>query len=121
MLFRSTIGGVNGGNGTEPWIRKYIFPNGVIPRIKSIGEAIEDNFYMEDWHDFGPDYDKTLMAWHKNFNNHWDDLKEKYDDRFKKMWNYYLLACAGTFRARELALWQIVLTKKKIDKPECRF
>lgn len=116
-----TIGGLDSGKGTDPWIAKYIFPNGAIPRIKAIGEAMEDNFYMEDWHDFGPDYDKTLMEWYKRFLESWDSIKDKYDNRFKRMWEYYILACAGAFRARDLALWQIVMTKKRVDKVECRF
>ncbi|MEG3013408.1 MAG: cyclopropane fatty acyl phospholipid synthase [Cetobacterium sp.] len=115
-----TIGGLDSGKGTDPWIAKYIFPNGAIPRIKNIGEAMEDNFYMEDWHDFGPDYDKTLMEWHKRFIKNWDNIKENYDERFKRMWEYYILSCAGAFRARDLALWQIVMTKKRVDKISCR-
>ncbi len=69
---------------------------------------------MEDWHNFGADYDKTLMAWHQNFVHHWDQLKGKYDERFYRMWRYYLLACAGAFRARKLQLWQIVLSPKGV-------
>lgn len=95
----------------NPWIRKYIFPNGSIPSIKQIGKAIEHLFILEDWHSFGQDYDKTLMAWHANFNRRWDEIKSNYDERFRRMWNYYLLSCAGAFRARELQLWQIVLSK----------
>lgn len=95
----------------NPWIRKYIFPNGSIPSIKQIGKAMENLFILEDWHSFGQDYDKTLMAWHANFNLHWDKIKSNYDERFRRMWNYYLLSCAGAFRARELQLWQIVLSK----------
>jgi cyclopropane-fatty-acyl-phospholipid synthase len=66
---------------------------------------------MEDWHNFGADYDKTLMAWFENFNRAWPALREKYGDRFYRMWKYYLLTCAGFFRARHIQLWQIVLTK----------
>ena len=67
---------------------------------------------MEDWHNFGADYDKTLMAWHKNFVAHWDEIKNEYDERFYRMWTYYLLSCAGAFRARRIQLWQVVLSKK---------
>lgn len=98
----------------NPWIRKYIFPNGAIPSIKQIGKAMERLFVMEDWHSFGADYDKTLIAWHANFNQHWDQLKHKYDERFRRMWNYYLLSCAGAFRARDLQLWQIVLSRNGV-------
>jgi cyclopropane-fatty-acyl-phospholipid synthase len=97
---------------SSQWLDKYIFPNGQIPSIQQIGASIENIFVMEDWHNFGSDYDKTLMAWHQNFNDHWPQLKDKYDERFKRMWNYYLLACAASFRARDSQLWQIVLSKK---------
>lgn len=95
----------------DEWISKYIFPNGMLPSISQIGKATEAKMVMEDWHNFGADYDKTLMAWYENFNRNWDRLKHLYDDRFYRMWNYYLLACAGTFRARDIQLWQMVFTK----------
>lgn len=94
------------------WIDTYIFPNGQAPSLKQISASFEGLFVMEDWHNFGSNYDKTLMAWHKNFNNGWETIKHKYDDRFRRMWNYYLLSCAGSFRARDSQLWQIVLAKK---------
>ncbi|MFB6212743.1 MAG: cyclopropane fatty acyl phospholipid synthase [Candidatus Magasanikbacteria bacterium] len=93
----------------EPWTKKYIFPTGTIPSIKQIGKSMEGLLMMEDWHNFGPDYDKTLMSWYRNFNDSWDSL-EGYDERFRRMWNYYLQSCAGAFRARRLQLWQIVLS-----------
>lgn len=107
-----TIGGNRSVYATDPWIGKYIFPNGMLPSVAQIGKAIEGLFVMEDWHNFGSDYDKTLMAWHSNFENHWDVLKPNYDERFYRMWRYYLLSCAGSFRARRNQLWQIVLSKK---------
>jgi cyclopropane-fatty-acyl-phospholipid synthase len=67
---------------------------------------------MEDWHNFGADYDKTLMAWHANFVKNWPQLKSAYDETFYRMWNYYLLSCAGCFRARGMHLWQIVFSKE---------
>lgn len=115
-----TIGSSDSTEGTEPFTAKYIFPNGVIPKIKQIGAAMEDIFYMEDWHDFGPDYDKTLMAWHENFIKNWDNIKGNYTETFKRMWEYYLLSCAGAFRARDLSLWQILMTKKRVEKADCR-
>jgi cyclopropane-fatty-acyl-phospholipid synthase len=69
---------------------------------------------MEDWHNFGPDYDKTLMEWFRRFDNNWPLLKKKYDPRFYRMWKYYLLSCAGIFRARQAQLWQIVLSPSGI-------
>lgn len=94
----------------DPWFDKYIFPNGMLPSIKQMGVATEKYFVMEDWHNFGIDYDKTLMAWHENFNRHWPRLREKYSPRFYRMWSYYLLSLAGGFRARHVNVWQIVLS-----------
>lgn len=99
---------------SDPWITKYIFPGGVIPSIAQIGKATEGLFVMEDWHNFGPDYDTTLTAWFTNFDAAWSTLRAKYGDRFYRMWKYYLLTCAGSFRARETHLWQIVLSKNGI-------
>lgn len=96
---------------TNAWIARHIFPNGMLPSIKQIGKAIEGLFCMEDWHNFGPDYDKTLMAWHHNFETHWEELRSHFDNRFYRLWRYYLLSCAGSFRARDIQLWQIVLSK----------
>lgn len=95
----------------DPWSCKYIFPNGMLPSVAQIGKAVEGLFVMEDWHNFGADYDKTLMEWFKNFDTAWPKLKEKYEERFYRMWKYYLLSFAGAFRARDIQLWQIVLSK----------
>ena len=96
---------------TDPWLRKYIFPNGLLPSMKQISEAMEGIFVMEDWHNFGPDYDRTLMAWHDNFERRWPELGKRYDERFRRMWNYYLLGSAVTFRIRDNHLWQMILSK----------
>ncbi len=114
LFLLHTIGGNISERDGDPWIKKYIFPNGMIPSMKQISSAIEDIFVMEDWHNFGADYDKTLMAWHKNFEAGWNGIKSEYSERFRRMWDYYLLSCAGGFRARKIQLWQIVLSKKGI-------
>jgi cyclopropane-fatty-acyl-phospholipid synthase len=93
----------------------------MLPSISQLGAAMEPNFVMEDWHNFGPDYDKTLMAWHANFEKAWPDLKDSYDDRFYRMWRFYLLSSAGGFRSRSSQLWQIVMTRKGTPQPDCRF
>jgi cyclopropane-fatty-acyl-phospholipid synthase len=111
LFLLHTIGNNISNTSCDEWISKYIFPNGMLPSIKQISHSIERRFVMEDWHNFGSDYDKTLMAWHENFNSHWQELKPRYDDRFYRMWNYYLLACAAAFRARAQQLWQIVLAQ----------
>ena len=96
------------------WLNKYIFPNGVIPSQTQIMDSIDKIFVMEDWHNFGVDYSTTCKSWHDNFKAHWDELKEDYDDRFYRMWSYYLLSCVGSFRARNVQLWQIVLSKNGV-------
>jgi cyclopropane-fatty-acyl-phospholipid synthase len=93
------------------WITKYMYPDSVMPSISQIGKSIEDLLVMENWHNAGSDFDKTFMAWHKNFNANWDAIKVYYDDRFFRMWNYYLLSCAGGFRARVVQMWQIVFSR----------
>lgn len=109
-----TIGRDTSAVTTEPWISKYIFPHGHLPSIVQLGKAIEGLFVMEDWHNMSVNYDTTLMAWFKNFDQSWDQFKSKYPDPFYKMWKYYLLSCAGAFRARDIQLWQVVLSKKGV-------
>jgi cyclopropane-fatty-acyl-phospholipid synthase len=106
-----TIGGNFGEQRIDPWFDKYIFPNGAIPHITDIGRSIRELFVMEDWHNFGADYDKTLMAWWQKFDGAWPQLEQKYGKRFYRMWKYYLLSIAGGFRSRDTQLWQIVLSK----------
>lgn len=112
LMLLHTIGGNISTTSGEDWIHKYIFPNGMLPSIAQIASAIEGRFIMEDWHNFGADYDKTLMAWYSNFEKNWPAIQEHYGERFYRMWKYYLLSCAGVFRARAIQLWQIVLSKK---------
>jgi cyclopropane-fatty-acyl-phospholipid synthase len=83
----------------------------MFPSATQITKAYEGIFKLEDWHNFGTHYDKTLMVWYKNFNKNWDKIKIYYDERFRRMWNYYLLSCAGSFRAHRNQLWQIVFSK----------
>jgi cyclopropane-fatty-acyl-phospholipid synthase len=120
IFLLQTIGGNESQLGVDAWVAKYIFPVGVVPSIAQIGRAIEGLFVMEDWDNLGPHYDKTLLAWNRNFQRAWDSLKGKYGERFKRMWEYYLLSSAGAFRARGLQLWQILLTKYHTSQPAWR-
>jgi cyclopropane-fatty-acyl-phospholipid synthase len=101
-------------SSTDPWIEKYIFPNSNLPSTAQITRASERLFVMEDWHNFSADYDKTLLVWLENVESHWNDLVPRYDERFHRMWRYYLLACAGTFRARKNQLWQITFSRNGV-------
>lgn len=110
LFLLHSIGKNISDTAADPWISEYIFPNGEIPSIAQIGAAIENKFVCEDLHNFGAYYDKTLMAWFENFDNAWPDLKPQFDDELYRMWTYYLLSCAGAFRARDIQLWQWVLS-----------
>ena len=105
-----TIGNNTTTYVTDPWIAKYIFPNSLIPSAKQITTACEGLFVIEDWHNFGLDYARTLLEWFKNFDDRWHTLKQNYDERFYRMWKYYLLVCAGAFLARDSNTWQIVMS-----------
>lgn len=114
LFLLHTIGWSESVTNTDPWIEKYIFPNSMLPSIAQIGTAAEGLFVMEDWHNFGADYDKTLMAWLENFQSNWPKLADSYDERFYRMWKYFLCVSAGSFRSRKSQLWQIVFSKKGV-------
>ncbi|WP_420911388.1 cyclopropane fatty acyl phospholipid synthase [Edwardsiella tarda] len=109
-----TIGSNRSRQGVDPWINRYIFPHGRLPSQCDITRHSEGLFVMEDWHNFGPDYDKTLMAWEARFCAAWPRLKARYDERFYRMFRYYLCACAGAFRARDIQLWQVLFSPQGI-------
>lgn len=115
LFLLHTIGKNVTDTAADPWISRYIFPNGEVPSISQIGKAIEDCFVAEDLHNFGADYDKTLMAWFDNFDQAWPDLQSQFDTQFYRMWKYYLLSCAGAFRSRDIQLWQWVLSPEGIE------
>ena len=110
LFLLHTIGKNQRRGATDPWIDRYIFPNGDLPALGQIADAAQGLFVIEDVHNFGADYDRTLMGWHARFEAAWPDFSDRYGERFRRMWRYYLLACAGTFRARTNQLWQIVLS-----------
>ena len=109
-----TIGSNRTDMNVDPWINKYIFPNGCLPSVKHIAQASEGHFVMEDWHNIGADYDRTLMAWYERFQRGWPQLATNYSERFERMFSYYLNACAGAFRARDIQLWQVVFSPKGV-------
>lgn len=112
LFLLHTVGGNRSLHSVDSWIDKYIFPDAVMPSASQVTHAIEKLFVVEDWHNFGPDYDKTLSAWFQNFDRNYHTIKDKYDERFYRMWKFYLLTCAGTFRARVNHVWHFVLSKK---------
>jgi cyclopropane-fatty-acyl-phospholipid synthase len=96
----------------DPWFDKYIFPNGMLPSIEQVGKASENLLVMEDWHNIGTHYDRTLTSWFANFDQNWPGLQDKYGDTFYRMWKYYLLSMAGAFRSRSIQVWQIVFSRQ---------
>lgn len=106
-----TIGSNRSDGGVDPWIERYIFPNSVLPSLARLAAASEPNFIAEDVHSFGPYYDRTLMEWERRFREGWEHVSERYDERFYRMWRFYLLACAASFRIRGIQLWQFLLSK----------
>ncbi len=116
LFLLHTIGFQYTSEKVDPWIERYIFPNSILPSAELIGKHSGPYFKIEDWHNFGPDYTKTLMAWDENARNAWSDLPA-YDEEFQRKWHYYLMACAGTFRACNNHLWQIVFTKGEKQSP----
>jgi cyclopropane-fatty-acyl-phospholipid synthase len=114
LFLLHTIGKNNRHTGADVWIDKYIFPNGELPSIGQIGDAVDSLFVVEDLHNFGADYDRTLMAWHANFEAAWPRFATSLGEPFRRMWSYYLLSCAGAFRARNIQLWQWVLAKNGV-------
>jgi cyclopropane-fatty-acyl-phospholipid synthase len=116
-----TICGSRSVRSVDPWMNRYIFPNGVIPSFVQIGRAMQSLFVLEDVHNFGPYYDRTLMAWHDNLCEAWPHLGARYDARFRRMWSYYLLSCAASFRSRYQQLLQLVMTHSGTPQPDCRY
>ncbi len=110
QMLHHMIGSNETKNRTDPWFDKYIFPGGVTPSLGQLSDASQDYFSIEDVHNFGPDYDRTLMAWWENIEQRWDEIPH-YDERFRRTWSHYLLTSAAAFRVRNLQLWQIVYTR----------
>lgn len=120
IAFVHTIGSNVSVQTAEPWVDTYIFPNGMLPSISQVAKAMEGIFVIEDLHNIGPDYDKTLQVWYKNFEAAWPELKSKYSERFRRMWTYWLQTSMSGFRARATQLWQFVMTRPGTPQPDCR-
>ena len=114
-----TIGGNKSGALSNAWINKYVFPKGKVPDLSRIIRSIRGLFIVQDIENISGHFDRTLMAWHANFEKSWKELERKYNDRFYRMWRYYLLSCAGAFRAKDLQAYQIVLTRTGPTHPSC--
>lgn len=109
-----TIGTNQMPDRPDPWIERYIFPNSQVPAMSQVAKALEEKFVVEDWHNFGADYERTLLAWLANFDAAWPGLATRYDERFRRMWRFYLAASAASFRTRRDQLWQVTLSSQGV-------
>jgi cyclopropane-fatty-acyl-phospholipid synthase len=98
---------------TDPWIERYIFPNSVLPSLACLARAAEGFLVLEDLRNIGPNYDRTLLAWEENFRRAWPRFADRYGERFRRMWRFYLLSCAGAFRSRSLNVFSILFSKER--------
>lgn len=114
LFLLHTIGSSHAVKVPDRWITKYIFPGGHLPSVSQLSHAAEHKFILEDFHNIGPHYDKTLMAWYANYKKNWHKYEKKYPEHFQRMWDYYLLSCAGGFRSRNIHLWQLVWSPKGV-------
>ena len=114
LFLLHSIGSTISVDHTDPWIARYIFPNSMLPSARQVAEAVEGRFLIEDWHNFGTDYDRTLQAWRANIEAAWDRLPPRYDERFRRMWRFYLAGAMASFRARRNQLWQLVLSPRGV-------
>jgi cyclopropane-fatty-acyl-phospholipid synthase len=96
----------------DPWIERYIFPNSMLPSLARLTRAAEGAFIIQDVKNIGPNYDPTLLAWEENFRRAWPRFADRYGERFRRMWRFYLLSCAGAFRARSLQVFSILFSKQ---------
>jgi cyclopropane-fatty-acyl-phospholipid synthase len=113
LFLLHSIGNNVSQHHTDPWIARYIFPNSMLPSAAQIAGAVEGLFVVEDWHGFGTDYDRTLQAWRDNVEAAWERLPA-YDERFRRMWRFYLSGSMASFRARRIQLWQLVLSPRGV-------
>jgi cyclopropane-fatty-acyl-phospholipid synthase len=117
LFLLHTIGNNEHSTVVDPWIEKYIFRNSMAPAMAHLAGAAEGRFVIEDWENYGHHYVPTLQAWHDRFNANWDriralDTRHPFDERFRRMWNYYLMSSKAAFEVEQLFLWQLVMTRR---------
>jgi len=120
VAFVHTIASTRSRGETDPWFHRYVFPDATFPSMAQLGRALEELLVAEDLHNLGPHYDPTLMSWWANFDAAWPRLRDRYGAAFYRMWKYYLLVSAATFRSRSLQLYQLVMTRQGSPQPACR-
>jgi cyclopropane-fatty-acyl-phospholipid synthase len=116
-----TIGNSATTTVVDPWIEKYIFRNSMAPSMAQLAKSAENLLVIQDWENYGHYYAPTLSAWHRNFNENWQRIRaiegsQRFDERFRRMFNYYFLACKAGFETEHIYLWHLVMTKQGMGK-----
>ncbi|ODM89429.1 Cyclopropane-fatty-acyl-phospholipid synthase [Orchesella cincta] len=101
---------------SDPFTHKYTFPNTYLPYYRELTKETEGLFIIEDWHSLGLDFAKTWDAWQERFQHNWETIKEQYDERFYKLWNYNISYASAAFKSRKVQLWQIVFSKDGLKR-----
>ncbi len=117
LFLLHTIGNCEKTTVVDPWIEKYIFRNSMAPAMSQLADAAEGKFVIEDWENYGHHYAPTLQAWYERFNANWDRIRalptpRPFDERFRRLWNYYLMSSKAAFEVEKLHLWQLVMTRR---------
>lgn len=95
----------------DPWIRKYIFPGGMVPSLREIISCMsKEQFHTLDVENLRLHYNKTLLCWKENYQEHLEEIRKMFDDKFVRMWDMYLASCAATFHNGIIDLHQILVT-----------
>lgn len=121
LFLLHTIGNADETHIVDRWIEKYIFRNSMAPAMGQLAIAFQGLFSVHAWENYGHYYSKTLTAWQENFERNWDNIraiasKPAFDEKFRRMWNYYLLSSKAAFDVEDLLLWQVVMSKMGMRK-----
>ncbi len=116
-----TIGSTQPKGPPQPWISRYIFPGGLVPSASDLIDAVEKtDLILTDMESLIRHYDKTLKAWLVRFLENRDRAKKMYDERFCKMWEFYLASCSAAFKYRDLLVYQLQIAKNFASPPSNR-
>jgi cyclopropane-fatty-acyl-phospholipid synthase len=112
-----TIGNSRRTTVADPWMEKYIFRNSMVPAMSQLANAFEGLFVVQDWENYGHYYAPTLAAWQQNFEANWPQIEaieteRRFDEKFRRMFNYYFLSCKAGFETEHINLWHIVMSKE---------
>lgn len=121
VMVLHSIGRFDGPGDTNPWIQKYIFPGGYIPALSEVVPVIErTGMKTTDIEILRLHYAKTLRAWRERFMEHWDEAAKLYDERFCRMWEFYLAGSETAFRHQDMMNFQIQFARHQHAVPLTR-